>query len=216
MKKARIIMALLVLLGAASLAEAQIVVSSTTASTTRIQPKISREKGLVIRPAIDLGLVSYKGPIIGINGTLDYQFNAYFAIGGGFGYDYDFYSGGMSWIPLFANARVYFCERQWSPFFELNVGYDIPITNSIEENTSWGTYENYEDLRTFQIENFFIGGILGIQYNGFDFGIAVRYLNGFHTFERYVNGSLLQYDETGDPGVSISINFGYNFQLSKN
>lgn len=89
MKHARIIMAMLVLLVAASLAEAQIVVSSTTASTTHVKkerPKSGREKGWVIRPEIEFGS-GYNGRgNVGVMGTACYQINPYFSVGGGAGY----------------------------------------------------------------------------------------------------------------------------------
>ena len=65
MKKARIIIVILVLLGAASLAEAQIVVSQTTASTTRFHEKSGREKGVVIRPEGSVGFIDcHVAPIV--------------------------------------------------------------------------------------------------------------------------------------------------------
>lgn len=69
MKKVSIIMIMLMLLGAASLAEAQIVVSQTTASTIRIYEKSEREKGFYVRPegAFGFGFFHHNGMLINLN-----------------------------------------------------------------------------------------------------------------------------------------------------
>ena len=153
---------MLMLLGAASLAEAQIVVSSTTASTTHIKkekPKSGREKGWVIRPEIEYGSGFSRCGNVGVMGTVCYQINPYFSIGGGAGYLMEIYytnkddghqysgnrhfdfSGGYDFhflnesrpssIPIFANARVYFMDRKWSLFLDVKLGYVIPIKKGL-------------------------------------------------------------------------------------
>lgn len=177
MKKVRIVIALLVLLGAASLAEAQIVVSSTTASTTHVKaekPKSGRAKGWVFRPEGTIGgSVGGKSlSLVKLHGTFDYQFNPYFSIGVGTGMSYVF-SGDWS-IPLpYANARAYFCDRKWSPFFNLRTGIYIPLTL-------------FKDLPLYSREEALEGiswvGTLGMQHNRFDFGISggVYYVGEFY------------------------------------
>ena len=117
MKKARIIIVILVLLGAASLAEAQIVVSQTTASTTRFHEKSGREKGLVIRPEI---LATHdvnhpEGNLINFHATVAYQFNPYYSIGGGLGVDnlQSVFSGSKA-LPLHRpKNRLPVFTQQW-------------------------------------------------------------------------------------------------------
>lgn len=187
MKNARIIMAMLVLLGAASMAEAQIVVSSTTASTTREVTRSGRE-GWAIRPAVEIGLPSF-----GISGTVCYHFNPYFSIGGGLGcfvvYDN---SSRPSSLPIFANARVYFMDRKWSPFLDLMFGYMIPL-KSVEYVDTYGTM-------TLSYHGLCLGSTLGVQVKGFDFGIDVKW----RRFGDYLNLN-------GYLGVSVA----YNFQFKK-
>lgn len=205
MKKTKLLIALLVLLGAASLAEAQIVVSSTNASTTRIVPRSGREKGFVIRPEIEAGWGIYELPLlVGITGTASYQINPYFAFGGGLGYEYDyvFYdemSPYPSWMPIFVNARAYFCDRKWSPFLDLKIGYNIPITKGLDD---YG--ERDWSLETY---GFTIGGTIGVQYKCFDYGITGRTLKVFRDNDYFPN------DDMNLGSVTISV--AYNFQFKK-
>ena len=191
MKHTIIIMAMLMLLGAASLAEAQIVVSSTTAST--IREKSGREKGLVIRPDLGAGWgVAYGPLLVEINGTIAYQLNPYLAIGVGLGYDYDRYGdNNLSFLPVFVNARAYFCDRKWSPFLDLKIRYVTNI-NKVE------TYQ-YGYLSETYVKGLSYGGTLGVQYNNFDFGVSGYFLDVHKDMS----------------GWAFTINVGYNFQLKK-
>lgn len=206
MKNARIIMAMLMLLGAATLVEAQIVVSSTTASTVRQRPKSGREKGLVLRPDIEYGVGAVEFGM-GINCTADYQFNPIFSVGGGIGCNYEFYwaecvSKPIS-MPIFANARLYFCDRKWSPFFDLKLGYYIPIVKG-ERVVS---YYNYSHT----VYGFSIGGTIGIQYKNFEFGLSARTVKVHRAefFSNYCN------DYGNSLSGMIRLTFAYNFQFKK-
>ena len=214
MKKARIIMALLVLLGAAPLAEAQIVVSQTTASTTRISEKSGREKGWVIRPEVEFGgFEDHFYGDIGISGTAAYQLNSYFALGGGLGYnlfnifhnDPDLTSRAQV-IPVFANVRAFFIDRKWSPFFDLKLGYSIPLSSKIQTYTS-----SYE---TSTIRGWYIGPTLGVQIKGFDFGIFAKIYNSYYEWEYESYYSYYHHSEHC-PAVSFGVFVAYNFQLKK-
>lgn len=149
MKKARNIIVLLMLLGAASLAEAQIVISQTTVSTTRVYEKSGREKGFLIRPEAAAGVGFGVGMMYDLNCSFGYQFNPYFSIGGGTGINS---IGPLAIFPFYVNARAYFCDRLWSPFFDVKVG-----------------------LTT--VEGFRLNGTLGMQYKNFDFGCTVGMFN---------------------------------------
>lgn len=222
MKNARIIMAMLVLLGAASLAEAQIVVSSTTASTVRQRPKSGREKGWVIRPEIELGTGDYGG-YLGISGAACYQFNPYFSIGGGFGGLIDFYSSGSDSkpvsLPIFANARVYFIDRKWSPFLDLKFGYMIPLMSGAEHSYYDGYSNFYHYDGTDTMQGLVFGPTLGVQVKGFDFGIGVKWFNVYHTEERHehseYSGDSDFYESENRHLGYIGVSVAYNFQLKK-
>lgn len=91
-------MAMLVLLGAAPLAKAQIVISSTTASTTHTKAektKSGRDKGWVIRPELGIGGYgfTFNYHVMGLTGTFEYQFNPYIAIG---------FGAGLNWYSDFS------------------------------------------------------------------------------------------------------------------
>ena len=200
MKKARIIIAMLVLFGVASLAEAQIVVSQTTASTTRVHEKSGREKGWVICPEVGISKKFYMA-----NVTAAYQFNPFLSIGGGTGLEYRtdnlylFDSIGMMSsgeryslvsLPIYVNARVYFCDRKLSPFIDLKAGYQIPVS---ESNVLYAAQETLESL--------FAIAMLGAQYKNIDLGVALAYFKA------------KGYDQSVE---TIMVRLAYNFQLSKN
>ena len=200
MKKARIIIAMLVLFGVASLAEAQIVVSQTTASTTRFHEKSGREKGWVISPEVGISKKFYMA-----NVTAAYQFNPFLSIGGGTGLEYRtdnlylFDSIGMMSsgeryslvsLPIYVNARVYFCDRKLSPFIDLKAGYQIPVS---ESNVLYAAQETLESL--------FAIAMLGAQYKNIDLGVALAYFKA------------KGYDQSVE---TIMVRLAYNFQLSKN
>lgn len=216
MKKSRIIIALLVLLGAASLAEAQIVVSSTTASTHREKPKSGREKGWVIRPEVEFGTGSHFDGGVGIYGTAAYQLNSYFAFGGGLGYLYDFIyddprvTSRPQVIPVFANARAYFIDRKWSPFFDLKLGYLIPLSSRIYE-----IYDGYYYIDTETIRGWYFDPTLGVQFKGFDFGIFARIYNLYRKWEHYDNDGNYNNGSEHYLQGSFGVSAAYNFQLKK-
>lgn len=184
MKKVRIIMALLVLLGVASLAEAQIVVSQTTASTTKVYEKSGREKGFLIRPEVGLGVVFDEGWFLNLQGTFAYQFNPYFTIGAGIGMNiipstHYYRPKPLTAIPLYANTRVYFCDRRWSPFFDVRVGFEIPLNESYFKDTNYHDIDNSYREFWYSLKGFVLCGTLGIQYKSFDFGCTVGMLNKY-------------------------------------
>lgn len=217
MKNTRIIMALLMLLGAASLAEAQIVVSQTTASTTRIHEKSGRKKGVVIRPeiawgfgkgrsSVDYGEYEYemdfygKINLISLYCNFDYQFNPYFTLGAGTGlltstytdYLYDNWYRGLS-LPLCANARAYFCDRKWSPFFDIKIGYNIPLKRSPNS-----------------LDGMHLTCMLGLQFKRFDIGLFASWLKGsFRVYSDNTNDFLLIKSMNKVFGIDVAYNIPF-------
>lgn len=114
--------------------EAQTLISSTTAYTEVIKPEASksgRVRGLVIRPEVGLGAYS-KGFVACANGTLSFQFNPYFSLGGGYGLDVLGGYGIRS--SLYGNLRAYFCDRHWSPYYDLRLGTKSSSTLGLQVN----------------------------------------------------------------------------------
>ena len=233
MKRTRLIIALALLFGMATLAEAQIVVTSTTASTKHIKkehPKSGREKGWVIRPEIEPGMGFSEEGSFGLRGLACYQFNPYWSVGGGLGYLIDFYyrekydhdytyDSRPSSIPVFANARVYFIDRKWSPFFDFKIGYMIPLMTGVERyeylysDDSWHRSE-YKDT----MQGFLISPTLGVQFKGFDFGINVTWLNVYHTYKEEWHNYWDDVTHTDYENRSlgyIGLTLAYNFQFKK-
>lgn len=230
MKHARIMMVMLVLLGAASLAEAQIVVSSTTAST--VKPKSGREKGWVVRPEVEIGSGIVTKGIISISGIACYQINPYWSVGGGIGYLYDFYGpddgayhvgefltfkSRPQSLPLFVNARVYFIDRKWSPFLDLKLGYMIPIKSGLCYWDGHNPDASRRIANTHTMRGFTISPTLGVQFMGFDFGITARMLNVYYADVDYYPDNdemVVNYDSEAFKGY-LGITIAYNFQLKK-
>lgn len=216
MKNARILIALLVLLAAAPLAEAQIMVSSTTASTQRIYEKSGREKGFVIRPEMTLAAIIGNCTFTNLNATFAYQLNPYFTIGAGTGLN-RFSSAGWNTyesiraIPLYANARVYFCDRKWSPFFDLKIGFDIPLNQTYYIETDSYYYREYR----YSLKGLVLCGTFGVQYKNFDFGCIVGALQ---EHEKYYYHSENYYDNwEGNyiPGLLLGGYVAYNIPFKK-
>lgn len=213
MKRVRIIMVMLVLLGVASLAEAQIVVSQTTVSTTRVYEKSGREKGWVIRPELGFGfhISNHGGFMIDPTITGVYQFSPYFSIGAGSGITYlNCIYDAMISIPIYANLRVYFCDRKWSPFFNLNVGWNF---DSKEYYVKEYDFQDSYDVERASAHGIVLQGELGIQYKSFDFGFTFGIFNYAHQFSIYSHGQSEYYDYYTSKDFKLLLNFAYNFQL---
>ena len=228
----RTLLIIMMLFGLAALTEAQIVVTSTTASTKHVKkerPKSGREKGLVIRPEFEYGSGFAGYGNIGINAFVGYQFNPYFAVGGSCGFLLDIYYKGPnshhsnseytfineqrpSSIPLYANARVYFIDRKWSPFLDLKLGYLIPIRDgkySYEKTYYYsGTIGHGKVTETML--GFTFGGTLGVQFKGFDLGITAQSLK-IHHVDNYDQHSYVV-DENQHLGY-FGISIAYNIQF---
>ena len=228
MKLTRLIIALVLLFGMTTFAEAQIVVTSTTASTTHVKkerPKSGREKGWVIRPEIEPGMGFREEGSLGLRGVACYQFNPYWSIGGGLGYFIDFYyrkeygytyDSRPSSIPVFANARVYFIDRKWSPFFDFKIGYMIPLMSGVERYEQHFYEGWYRSTHTDTMRADLFSPTLGVQFKGFDFGINATWLNVYHTEEHQwhsdFNNDINTYDNNSSFAY-IGLTIAYNFQF---
>ena len=129
--------------------------------------------------------------MFGLKNSLGYQINPYFFVGGGLGlFHADLYDG---WpMPIYANFRAYCCDRKWSPFFDLKVGYDIPLVTP---------------TNNYKIQGYNITGTIGIQCRNFDLGVTI---GGFNCFRKQD----LQYYIDNPVGFA-TLNVAYNFQLNK-
>lgn len=68
-----------------------------------------------------------------------YQFNPHVFLGAGFGLDYHA-AGGRLFVPLFADVRVNFLNRDITPFFGLKIGY--AVGSKVSEGVNPGVYFN--------------------------------------------------------------------------
>lgn len=161
-----------------------------------------RKKGLVIRPEIAAG-VSY-GFSWNLYATINYQFSPYFSLGAGTGLSKPRF---LSAIPLYVNARAYFSDSNWSPFFDVKVGYHFPLKSRSDY------WDEYYGLLRIQ-KGFFINGTLGVQYKGFDFGI----MGGLYgTKNDYYDEDYTYYDEGYNyKNIWLMVSVAYNFRLNKN
>lgn len=209
--------------------DAQIVVTSTTASTEKIpeppKEKSLRQKGLVLRPEIGIGLNIEGGMQLNLLGIASYQFNPYISLGGGTGISYNnfydnfgqhFYS-----IPIFANIRGYFCNRKWSPYYDIKLGFNATINQ--KDNHITNPWIKKTDIN---LTGFYADFGLGMQYKNYDFGIEL-YLYPVN-YNLYYNISdsentqgfyiaVWEFDraEQEFDCFSICLKFAYNFQIKK-
>lgn len=126
MKKKLLIVSIF-LLGISTMAEAQIIINSTQAST--IKEKSSRQKGLIIRPDIGVGVgIGYVGANINLSGNIGYQFNPYITLGGGLGIEY--LKSSLA-IPFYFDVKGYFSNRVWSPYYNIKLGYSANLSQIV-------------------------------------------------------------------------------------
>lgn len=209
--------------------EAQIVVTSTSASTEKTpKTKSIRQKGLVVRPEIGIGLginTSYGKMQLNILGIANYQFNPYISLGGGAGLssnnfdkddkDFHFFS-----IPIFANIRGYFCDRKWSPYYDIKLGFNGTINQ--KDCIDYGNYK-YTDIN---LTGFYADFGLGMQYKNYDFGIELYlyplnydlfYKEGYYDYATNTNYYewIFSRSEKEFDSFSVCLKFAYNFQIKK-
>ena len=175
MKTARLLLVLLALFGLTSLSDAQEV------------SKSGREKGLVVRPEFGVGVGSLGKSdnyyALYLQGSVDYQFNPYFNAGVGAGFSTNNWClGGIGKdkvmaLPVYANLRAYLCDKKVSPFFDLKMGYNIPLNEGRireEYNPPLHLWNDYY----LKIDGLY--GLLsfGLQAGGIDFGISMGWAQG--------------------------------------
>lgn len=168
------------------------------------RPKSNRHRGILIRPEVSFGMLNIlNGYGVNGVVSVDYKFNPYFALGGSIGwssyarlqqyyaswfYNYqngnyevgsnnvlnEYYFCKFSSLPLFVNARVNFCDKNWSPFVDLKLGYSISLKDGEKE-----VYypDNSSDNNLAYKSTIIMKGIsgavtIGMQYKIFSFGIT--------------------------------------------
>ena len=123
-------------------------------------------------------------------------------------------------MPIYANARVYFCDRKWSPFFDLRLGYYIPIVKGERVEKYWNSWNSDEygfKNDSHIVYGFSIGGTIGIQCKNFEFGLSARTVKVLRVEEYvyYDESSQNLRDENDRLSGMIRAFFAYNFQLKK-
>lgn len=212
MKQSKFFIALLMLLGTATLAQAQIVVSSTNATTERIYEKSGRVKGLVIRPELGITYIFYnpEGFFLSANATIAYQFNPYFAVGVGTGIDNTFcsnpyYESTHTGLPIYVNARAYFLDRKFSPYFDFKVGYHLPLNLCFSHVSIYG----------FKMKGLLASGTIGVQYHGFDLGITLSCFGTTHYDLDPESNVWHPSDQRPQTNLAGMLSLAYNFQFKK-
>ncbi|MBQ7551086.1 MAG: hypothetical protein IJT04_06135 [Bacteroidales bacterium] len=224
MKTTRITLLVLAFFAVQQIGEAQTLITSTTATTTVVHSKSGREKGFVFRPEIGLGInnfYNFKRPFVyNLNGTIAYQYNPFFAFGGGVGGDYypslilsetnyyelfDEYEFKIAVIPIFANMRAYFCDREWSPFFDVKIGYALPLA----AHQVWNSYGySASDELKYLFSGLKLNCGLGLQYKGIDIVFALG------KFDAHLKTKPVVFSNDHFGWVSsYTISIAYNVQL---
>lgn len=200
--------------------EAQIVVTSTSASTEKTpKTKSIRQKGLVVRPEIGIGYIGQRVTLSSAVNALcnvTYQFNPYISLGGGSGiyFNKKNYTPSLNYlsIPLYANIRGYFCNLKISPYYDVKLGYNISL---LSYSYYWGSDYYYRD----RLNGFYGNFSLGLQHKNYDFGIE------FNLFERIFNNignnignsTIRSFNSTirSFDSFTLCLKFAYNFQIKK-
>jgi hypothetical protein len=155
---------------------------------------------------------------LNILGIANYQFNPYISLGGGTGlsynnFDKDFGQHFFS-IPIYANIRGYFCDRKWSPYYDIKLGFNGTINQKdsyIENDAS----NKYTDIN---LTGFYADFGLGMQYKNYDFGIELYlYPVNYNRFYYDCTTSLWEFErsEKEFDCFSVCLKFAYNFQIQK-
>ncbi|MDD4848413.1 MAG: hypothetical protein PHR53_06605 [Bacteroidales bacterium] len=218
----RITLIIIVLLSFVQFSKAQIIVTSTSASTQKVKkervkkewPKSNRVKGWVLRPELELGYDFFDGdfsvdPYLNIG----YQLNPYITLGIGGGWNRsssDITGDGFNVFPVYADIRGYFCNRKASPYLNLKIGYAIG-KKSFYNNTDY--FEDYDYITEDVQTGFYLGVGCGLNWKNFDFGISIPIVwtrSNYH--ESYYD--YYDYYTLRGARVSLLLHVAYNFQLS--
>lgn len=171
-----------------------------------------RRKALVIRPEIMSGYGAQHFPI-DANVTISYQFSPYFSIGLGSGINLAHRTlpqCNLIAIPVYANLRVYFCDKPWSPFFDVKAGYNLPLNTFYNDHYYDDFYDLYK-LYSLKLSNANMRATLGLEVNHFNFGFTAG-MNRFYRVDH------TDYDEDYahiESRFVLSLSVAYNFQIWK-
>lgn len=180
--------------------------------------------------------------------SLSYQFNPYFSLGGGCGVSQVFYLKYASpdnyyrkliipfpfaellmrnmdryySMPLFLNARVYCCDRKWSPYFDFKIGYNFALTKGLieyeteEDNYLLTGYYHFsndgQEIRS--LKGVFVTSTFGMQVKNIDFGITLGIFNDYHVYYEEWNGDGEAGHRTGR-FETFMLDFSYNIHFKK-
>lgn len=165
-----------------------------------------RRNAFVLRPELTSGYgIETDGVIINPSLSVGYQFNPYFFLGVNSGlnsipFGWNRFKGLMA-VPVYGNLRVYFCDKPWSPFFDLKAGYNFPL--------NFKHYDDYyyDDRQITKLLGFCANATLGLETKHFDFGLNVG-TNGIHIDEYYYGQfDYYRYD------LILGISIAYNIQI---
>lgn len=153
------------------------------------------DKGFIIRPEVGAGIdISDAGPSPSFNSSITFarQFNSFIAVGGGPCMRYSYYKNTerdfLSYLfGGFANLRVDFRDRRYSPFFDIKIGVGYILTK-----TKYGKY--YDTIRE----------IVGLSEVSFGW-----------RFEKFYFCISAYYNYYGLSNVGVSLNLGYNIHFKK-
>lgn len=208
MKTARLPLVLLALFGLTLFSDAQEV------------SKSGREKGLVIRPEIGVGMGSLGKSdnyyALYLQGSVDYQFNPYFNAGVGTGFSNNKWSlagfgkDRVMALPIYANLRAYLCDKKVSPFFDLKMGYNIPLNEGrIREEYNPPLHLWYDSY--LKIKGLYGMLSFGLQAGGMDVGISMGWVQGVsHEMDQNINYNVKEHSNSY---FMTAFSIAYNFQF---
>lgn len=184
------------------------------------------DRGFIIRPEVGAGINivrfnydTYVAPSINSSITFARQFNPFIAVGGGPWMRYSFtkieHLHGNYKIYLcggFANLRVYFRDRRYSPFFDVKLGMCY-----VNAHYPVKVYVNSHDVFD-EKKSRGIAGVaevsFGWRFKKFYFCILAHY-NFEHYNDWYHTYGRPYYGKAVNQNYGVSLNLGYNIQFKK-
>ena len=183
-----------------------------------------KKRCVVFRPDLSYGYgIGEKeipqGTIFELHATIDYQFNSFFAFGGGFGVNHFLKYGSFSSVPFFVHLRTYLLNKKWSPFLDIKYGYNISIRDSdnIKDTDHWKQQTGNEECFSYyqySMNDYWYSGMIGVQYKNYDFGCSVGKLNMNYHVQQHCDGKIDEFDNTTRQWF-ISLSVAYNIQTKK-
>ena len=113
-------------------------------------------------------------------------------------------------LPVYANLRAYLCDKKVSPFFDLKMGYNIPLNEGRIREEYYAPLHLWHDYY-LKIKGLYGMLSFGIQAGGMDVGISMGWVQGV---SREMDQNMNYYvKEHSNSYFMTTFSIAYNFQF---